>query len=241
MRRQEALMAQVQETHEKFVKERGGQGSGDDRETMLKQCAAAHDAFFELKSNLQEGTKFYNDLTQLLVTFQNKVSDFCFARKTEKEELMKDLTTGMANMSMGGGPMPPAHHSNTPERPARKNDPPARPPPPFQAIEPTPTAASAPPVEAPTAQAPPASEAPSTPNPYAGAPSGYVPPYPQGNAPLGMPMAYQPYTPMPQGYNPYAGYPPPGAAYPPQGYPHYPMYPPPYAPQGYPGQQPPPQ
>ena len=43
------------------------------REELLKQWAAGHDAFFEIKGNLQEGTKFYNDLTQLLVTFQNKV------------------------------------------------------------------------------------------------------------------------------------------------------------------------
>lgn len=43
------------------------------REETMKQWAAAHDAFFEVKGNLLEGTKFYNDLTQLLVTFQNKV------------------------------------------------------------------------------------------------------------------------------------------------------------------------
>ena len=61
------------EANEKFTSEKGGKDDGNARDEMLKKLAAAHDAFFELQKHLQEGTKFYNDLTQLLVTFQNKV------------------------------------------------------------------------------------------------------------------------------------------------------------------------
>ena len=248
-------MKEVQENHEKFAAKTGGSLTGGNaREKMMKNLAAAHDAFFELRGNLQEGTKFYNDLTQLLVTFQNKVSDFCFARKTEKDELMKDLSSSMASMSVSATatPTPPSHHAPTtaagsePDRPPRKNDPPARPPQP--AVNPyggAPAHAPAAPIE-PARTAPPAPPA-APQNPYAGAPVGAVvtpavgAPYP--------PSGYAPYTPMPLGYNPYAvpGYPPvaaPGypAPYPGQ-YPPapagYPAYPPPAGYPMYPPQQPP--
>ena len=75
LKRQESILKEMTEMNEKFVKENGGNTSGQ-RDEIMKKLAAAHDAFFELQKHLQEGTKFYNDLTQLLVTFQSKVKYF---------------------------------------------------------------------------------------------------------------------------------------------------------------------
>ncbi|CAL7934173.1 unnamed protein product [Xylocopa violacea] len=61
--RQEQLIADIQRCHAEFTSEQSGSGSS--REAMLCKLAAAYDAFKELKGNLNEGAKFYNDLTQL--------------------------------------------------------------------------------------------------------------------------------------------------------------------------------
>jgi len=193
--KQEKLIAEIQEQHQLFIGDKGGAGST--REDALKCLAAAHDAYMELKGNLTEGTKFYNDLTQLLITFQNKVSDFCFARRTEKEELLKDLTSGLASMSLDSAPTPPAHHTQDPNA---KKQAPARPPPPN--IGSSTRAGSTP-----SQQAPPSYSTPPT-NPYAGAPA--VPPPTYGASAPGAPQPapQNPYAGAPQAQpNPYAGAP----------------------------------
>ena len=78
----------------------GGSDSSISREEALKSLAAAYNTFMELKpkGSLAEGIKFYNDITQLLVNFQNKVNYFCFARETEKEELLRDLSSSVSTV-----------------------------------------------------------------------------------------------------------------------------------------------
>lgn len=86
--KQEQVVQRIVSSHDQFVRETQSQGVSA-REEKLKELAAGYDAFMELDANLTEGTKFYNDLTPLLLKIQSKVSDFTFARKTEKEDLLK--------------------------------------------------------------------------------------------------------------------------------------------------------
>uniref|UniRef100_UPI0037E814AC programmed cell death 6-interacting protein isoform X2 n=1 Tax=Semicossyphus pulcher TaxID=241346 RepID=UPI0037E814AC len=209
LRSQEELLGQVQTAHQEFSSLKQSNTEANQREEVLKKLASAHDSYVEISNNLREGTKFYNDLTEILLKFQNKCSDIVFARKTERDELLKELQQSIArepsapNFSVPayqcnpaaptGGPTPAPRtvfQPQTPQQPQPKPQPPARPPPPSfnpQAAATTPT------------QAPPTGPAASNPPPVAPPSQAQGPPYPSYQ---GYPGYYQ----MPMGYNPYAAY-----------------------------------
>ena len=88
LEKQEGIVQRIMSTHDQFVRETQSRGASA-REEKLKELAAGYDAFVELDANLTEGTKFYNDLTPLLLKIQTRCGDFTFARKTEKDDLVK--------------------------------------------------------------------------------------------------------------------------------------------------------
>uniref|UniRef100_A0A8C1F375 Programmed cell death 6 interacting protein n=1 Tax=Cyprinus carpio carpio TaxID=630221 RepID=A0A8C1F375_CYPCA len=241
LRRQEELLSQIQVSHQEFSALKQSNSEANNREEVLKKLASAHDSYIEISSNIKEGTKFYNDLTEILLKFQNKCSDIVFARKTERDELLKELQQSIAREPSAPSFNVPSYQSNTPApasggpNPAprtAKPQPPARPPPPSV----TPQAAStSAPVSTPVA--------PSSANPPPVAPPSQAqgPPYPTYQGYPGyyqMPMAYNPYAygQFNMQYMPYqaqgqAGYPGAPPAQQPYPYPQQPPQQQPYYPQ----------
>ena len=86
--RQAQLEQRLEPVYARFTQETQQHGSSA-RDGTLRDLAAAFDVYQELSSNLEEGSHFYNNLTPLLVKMQSKVSDFVFARTTEKDDLLK--------------------------------------------------------------------------------------------------------------------------------------------------------
>uniref|UniRef100_A0A8C6T8E1 Programmed cell death 6 interacting protein n=1 Tax=Neogobius melanostomus TaxID=47308 RepID=A0A8C6T8E1_9GOBI len=116
LRKQEELLGQVQTSHQEFSNLKQSNSEANQREEVLKKLASAHDSYIEISSNLREGTKFYNDLTEILLKFQNKCSDIVFARKTERDELLKDLQQSIAREPSAPNFNVPAYQS-TPAAP----------------------------------------------------------------------------------------------------------------------------
>ncbi|XP_051926878.1 programmed cell death 6-interacting protein isoform X2 [Hippocampus zosterae] len=244
LRQQEELLGQIQTSHQEFSNLKQSNTEANQREEVLKKLASAHDSYMQISNNLSEGTKFYNDLTEILLKFQNKCCDIVFARKTERDELLKELQQSIAREPSApnfnvpayqsqppapvGGPTPAPRTifnqppPQTPQQTQAKSQPPARPPPPVLIPQTAPTATPA------------AGTSTNNPPPMAPPSTAQGPPYPTYQ---GYPQYFQ----MPMGYNPYAygqynvpympyqaapgqaGYPaaPPAT----QGYPGYPQQP----------------
>ncbi|VUZ50688.1 unnamed protein product [Hymenolepis diminuta] len=115
--KQTELLSDIQKTYEDIF------GKQKNDATVLTTLILAAEAYEQLLQDVGQGITFYADLTGILVKFQNKVTDYVFARQTEKQELMKDISREITAESAGTFPERPGRLSNV-------NTPPPRPPPP---------------------------------------------------------------------------------------------------------------
>ncbi|KAK6047007.1 hypothetical protein COOONC_15488 [Cooperia oncophora] len=150
---------------------------------------------------------FYNDLTPILVRLQQKVSDFSFARQTEKEDLMRSMQQNIVSGGSGGSGGGSAAKSPPPRPPPPATrtevEPPIPPPRTQQSLQAVPGT--------PTGQMQQLAPAPQLPHP------GYY----QQPVPYGTPFLYQPQY-QPNFANPYPTFP---GAFP--NYQQYGQFPPP--------------
>uniref|UniRef100_A0A8C5MR09 Programmed cell death 6-interacting protein n=1 Tax=Leptobrachium leishanense TaxID=445787 RepID=A0A8C5MR09_9ANUR len=238
-----------EDSYQDFSKMKQSNSEANLREEVLKKLAVGHDHYIELVANLREGTKFYNDLTEILLKFQGKCSDIVFARKTERDELLKDLQQSIAREpSAPSIPVAPSYQAAPPSTssttstptPAPRTvfsgkQPPPRPPPPTIPAS-TPASVSAvqmtnpePPAAVP-AQMPPQAPSNTIPSQAQGPPYPTYPGY-QGYYGMPMPVGYNPYmygqqTMPPYMYQPQAGQAPYPAQQPGYPYPQQPYFPP---------------
>uniref|UniRef100_A0A8C0CHF8 BRO1 domain-containing protein n=1 Tax=Balaenoptera musculus TaxID=9771 RepID=A0A8C0CHF8_BALMU len=221
LKKHEGLLKNIQVSHQEFSKMKQSNNEANLREELLKDLAAAYDNFVELVANLKEGTKFYNELTEILVSIA-------------REPSAPSILTPAYQSSPAGG------HKPTPPTPAPKTKPPTKPQPPARPPPPVLPANQTPPATAPASAPAPASTGTTAPAPSQT--PGSAPPLQAQGPPYPTYPGYPGYCqmPMPMGYNPYAygqynmPYPPvyhqsPGQA--PHPGPQQPSYPSPQPPQ----------
>lgn len=113
---QNACLSEISRANEEFVRARGGTIGGNDRDRVLCQINAALHSYNELVGNLSEGIRFYTNFQELLMKFKQRCTDFTVARRTEKLELLNQLTATTAGMSSGMGQYaspPPSTYSSS--------------------------------------------------------------------------------------------------------------------------------
>ena len=82
--------------------------ASDPRADFLQGLDTAYKTFGELRGNLEEGITFYSELQTRIQNLKAKISDFVFARQTEKQDLIASFSGG----------------NNPPQRPPKPATPP---------------------------------------------------------------------------------------------------------------------
>ncbi|KAK0483604.1 BRO1-like domain-containing protein [Armillaria novae-zelandiae] len=89
--KQEDILSSIEADNEKFIKSRKDDPSVKEREHALQSLDLSYHKYREITNNLQEGIKFYNDLSGLLLQFKDSCKIWCNHRQQEIHALSQSL------------------------------------------------------------------------------------------------------------------------------------------------------
>lgn len=87
------LLAKIQEENNLFNQKKSSNAQLIQRQQVLQNFEIAYQNYLQLKDYLGQGHQFYISLQETLQQFKSKCSDFAFARKTEKQDLIVTIQT----------------------------------------------------------------------------------------------------------------------------------------------------
>ncbi|EGC38045.1 hypothetical protein DICPUDRAFT_149310 [Dictyostelium purpureum] len=114
--KQKNLIEEIRKENEKFTSSKSKQGN--QREEILQRYANAFKVYNELKSNLDEGTKFYLDFQEILNKFKRRCEDFTKEREKERIELVRQISAGVnpySPVTSPQNPLVPPHGNAYPQ------------------------------------------------------------------------------------------------------------------------------
>ncbi|CAO3587926.1 unnamed protein product [Absidia cylindrospora] len=98
--KQGQLLREMADTHRQYLSTQPDGSMSSRREKALQNLNQAYAMYKEIKINLTEGSKFYDDHAKGLMNYRDNCRDYCYMRKAESGEIINKLSSGFSNMSI---------------------------------------------------------------------------------------------------------------------------------------------
>eukprot|EP01027_Heterolobosea_sp_BB2_P005128 GEZU01007877.1.p2 GENE.GEZU01007877.1~~GEZU01007877.1.p2 ORF type:complete len:743 (-),score=242.94 GEZU01007877.1:2331-4559(-) len=104
--REDDLIARIQTANASFTASKAQNSNLEQRESVIQSFVAGVNKYEEIMANLKEGTQFYSNMQELIKKLKQRVEDFVFARKTEKQDIISNLQGELTGVQFQYGQQP---------------------------------------------------------------------------------------------------------------------------------------
>lgn len=98
--KENTYLQSIQESNRLFEQHRSQNSLQAQREQLLQFVYNGINKHYEIASNLQEGITFYTTMQDITRKLMNRVDDFIFARKTEKQDIMLNIQQQLSGVTI---------------------------------------------------------------------------------------------------------------------------------------------